>query len=82
MTRKYVGLDERGHRCAESHHRAKLSDHDVDLIRELQEKHGLSLREIAEKFGCGKSTVRDMVKYRRRTAYPVRWVRVKEEARP
>ena len=82
MARRYIGVDERGCRCGESHHRARLSDADVDLIRALREEYGLSLRAIALKFGCSKSTVRDIVDYRRRTAYPVRWKRAPETTLP
>jgi transposase len=47
----------------EKHHNAKLSDHDVSLIRQLSEQHGLNYRQLAEKFDSKISTVRDIVKY-------------------
>lgn len=72
---KLVGISESGSRVGETHHRAKLSDHDIDLIRELHEE-GLSYREIAIKFCVGKSTVRDIVKCRRRWQTPVTWRKV------
>lgn len=72
---KLVGISESGSRVGETHHRAKLSDHDIDLIRELHEE-GLSYREIALKFCVGKSTVRDIVKCRRRWQTPVTWRKV------
>lgn len=40
----------KGYRVGEIHHRAKLTDHDVDLIIELREKYKLTYTDIAEKF--------------------------------
>jgi DNA-binding XRE family transcriptional regulator len=47
----------------EHHHRAKLTNHDVDLIRELREEHGMTYRELAEKFEVSMWTIRDITKY-------------------
>lgn len=52
----------------ERHHRAKLSDDDVRLMRELREKHGLPYSEIAAKFECSLWTARDIVTYATRAA--------------
>jgi hypothetical protein len=60
-SKTYVVVNERGRRIGESHPRARLTDHEIDLIRELAEdevdavtgkliRKGLSYREIAEKF--------------------------------
>lgn len=76
-----VGMSEKGARIGETHPRAKLSDADVDLIRDLHEA-GLSYRQIVAKFDeedgprPSKSTVRDIVKCRRRWGRPVAWKRV------
>lgn len=75
-----VGVSEKGARVGETHPRAKLSDADVDLIRELHEA-GLSYRQIVLKFDedhlqVSKSTVRDIVKCRRRWGLVVAWKRV------
>lgn len=67
MSTKFIGISESGSRCGETHHRAKLTDHDVDLIRELHEEHGLSYGVLAVKFEVSKSTIRDLCRYRRRT---------------
>lgn len=77
MIYKFIGLSESGTRVGETHHRAKLTDHDIDLIRELHEE-GLSYKVIAEKFDIGKSTVADIVKCRRRWQLPVKWRRAVE----
>jgi IS30 family transposase len=75
MNYKLIGLSEQGSRVGETHPRAKLTDHDVDLIRELHEA-GLSYRVIAIKFSVAKSTVRDIVKCRRRWQFVASWRRV------
>ncbi len=72
-----VGLSELHKRCGETHPRARLTDHDVDLIRELHEYHGLSYSVLAEKFDSSKSAIADICRYRRRANRPVRWKRAK-----
>lgn len=67
-----VGVSESGYRCGETHHRAKLSDHDIDLIRDLHEE-GLGYRRIAAKFEISPSAVRHIVKCNRRFLIPVRF---------
>jgi hypothetical protein len=54
-----------GWKRGESHHRSRLSDDDVRLMRELREE-GLTYREIAEKFECSIWTARDIADYRTR----------------
>lgn len=77
---KLVGVDERGNRVGEDHPRAKLTDHEVDLIRELWETRaewGGSVRKIAEKFEVGKSQIHEIVTFRSRTDYPTGFRRVR-----
>lgn len=64
IKRRLVRVNERGRRIGEDHHRAKLTDADIELVLELREM-GLSYGAIAGKFddilgGIGKSTVRDI----------------------
>ena len=71
-----VGVDENGNRVGEDHPRAKLTDHEVELIRELYETRaewGGSARKIAEKFEVSKSTVVMIANYQRRATTPVGW---------
>ena len=62
-----TGKTERGngHRVGETHHRAKLSDHEVELIRLLRES-GMSTVEIARKFECARTNISEIVNYRTR----------------
>ena len=60
-----------GHRCGETHHRARLTDDQVREMRRLYEdwkakgsRKGYAT--LAAIFGCAKSTARDIVTYRRR----------------
>ena len=54
-----------GHRVGESHNRAKLTDHDVELIRQLHEG-GMKQIVIAKKFDCSPANISEIVNYRHR----------------
>lgn len=69
---RMVGRTEAGRPSGESHPMAKISDRDVDLIRQLHEE-GLGYRAIARKFELSRYTVRDIVKCNRRYATAVRF---------
>lgn len=67
---RQVWVNERGHVIGEDHHRAKLTDEDVDLVHALHAE-GLSYRQIALKLdhvpgGVSKSAVRAIVTGARR----------------
>lgn len=72
---KIIALGEKGKRIGESHHRSRLTDAQVDEIRELREEEGMSYGRLAERFGSKKSTIRDICKYLTRVQVAVRWVR-------
>ena len=56
-----------GHARGENHPKVFLSDADCELIRESYGDGGaVSYAQLAEKFECSKSTVRDIVKCRTR----------------
>ena len=46
-----------------NHHQSKLSDHEVDLIRELHDE-GLSIRSIANKMEVDRRAISQIVEYR------------------
>lgn len=79
---KLVGLNANGKRCGETHHRAKLSDEDVDTILYLHFEARLSFSEIARKWDddvtISKSTVRDICRGKTRAEMPVFFKPVKE----
>lgn len=72
---RWVGVSERGKRCGEWHGRAKLTQVQVDEIRELREEHCVSLDKLAMHFGISIRTVRDIVSYRIWATTPARFKR-------
>jgi hypothetical protein len=70
--REMVTYNERGNRIGESNPRAKLTDHEVDLLREMRDErkpdgsHRYSLGFLALRFKQPKSTVQDICSGRRR----------------
>lgn len=56
-----------GHRIGDSHPRTKLSDRDVELIRQLHERHGIGYGTIAKKFDTPRSTIATICRYQTRT---------------
>lgn len=64
-------MNEKGYRIGAAHHLAKISDEDVDLIRQLHP--ALSYREIAEKFGVHKSTVQKIISCETRGQFADNW---------
>jgi hypothetical protein len=62
--RRLIRVNEGGRRIGEGHHRAKLTDADVELIYSMLDA-GMGYARIAAKFddipgGVGKSTIRDI----------------------
>lgn len=72
-----VAVNDRGYRIGETHHRAKLSDAEIEAILYLHDA-GLSFGAIAAKWDepgrqISKSTVRDVVHGARRAQVPARY---------
>lgn len=87
MPRRVISIGPNGGRIGESHANAKLTDHDVDLIRELateRDEHGrvvkpgLSYRVLARKFEVSKGCIQKIVQCLRRAQVAVRTVSVSE----
>lgn len=57
-----------GHRCGESHQRARLSDAQVRDIRARYVAYVVSYGRLAREFGCAESTIRDIVTFRTRVS--------------
>lgn len=66
MNKLMIGVNEHGLRVGEDHQRAHLTDHEVDQLRELHEEHCACYRDLADWFGCPKSTVASICQYSRR----------------
>ncbi|MDR5743268.1 helix-turn-helix domain-containing protein [Caballeronia sp. LZ029] len=59
-------------RVGQDHQRAKLSNRDVELIRQMHEEK-ITRRVIAEKFGVSVSLVDKVANYRRRVQVATRY---------
>ncbi len=53
-------------KLGENNRKAKLSDQDIDYIRELREDYGLTLKSIADKFEVHEGTVSKICSYKAR----------------
>jgi hypothetical protein len=80
---KYVGINEtRTARVGEGHQHAKLTDAQVDQIRDEYEDGvegrgpRIGYRALAKKWNVPKRTIRDIVNYNRRNHWPAHWKRV------
>lgn len=60
-----ISRNHTNHRVGETHGKARLSDAEVREIRQLH-ANGIGYRRLARRYGCGQSTVRDIVQYRTR----------------
>lgn len=72
MARITVGVNEKGLRVGEDHQRATLTDHDVELMRQLREE-GIGYKRLAKIFDTSVRNVRDIVNYKRRVSTPTAW---------
>lgn len=70
-----IQIGEYGRRVGESHGRAKLTDHEIDLIRKLKEE-GMSAAAIAEKMEISKRYVYKVVNFERRACVVAEYKRV------
>jgi len=55
-----------GHRCGESHQKAKLTDAQVREMRRRNQEDGIGFVLLGREFGCSKWTARDIVQYHTR----------------
>jgi DNA invertase Pin-like site-specific DNA recombinase len=67
-----VALNEKGLRVGETHVNAKLTDAQVEQIREANTQ-GVSYRLLADRFGHSKSAIAKICRYERRNQIPVNW---------
>ncbi len=72
MKSKTIQIGEYGKRVGQTHGMAKLTDHEIDLVRQLREQ-GMPAKEIAEKFEVSKRYVYKLVNYERRASVVAEW---------
>lgn len=80
---KLVALNESGtQRIGEDHPRAKLTDAQVEAMRDdfeaypVGDPRHLGYRALAKKYGCSKRTARDICNFVKRNQWASRWKRV------
>lgn len=73
--KRLVAVNERGHVVGESHGRAVLTDHDVDLVFALRED-GMSIGKIAKAMEVSKGCIQHILEGRNRSHVVVTWRRV------
>lgn len=71
--RKDVAVGERGVPLGEDHPGAKLTDEQVEHMRELYEEGLVGYRALAKAFGVSRDTARQICIFRRRATTPVDW---------
>lgn len=81
MKTHIVGVNDRGLRVGDSHHNARLTDGEVDLLLALRDE-GWSYQALAEKFEISKSGVRHICRGRNRCQAPSRYKRVHVPKKP
>ncbi|NYT45128.1 hypothetical protein H0A64_09870 [Alcaligenaceae bacterium] len=72
MEKRVVGVNDRGLRVGDSHHKARLTDSEVDLLLALRDE-GWSYRALAEKFDISKSSAHKICQGHRRCQAPSRY---------
>lgn len=67
--KRLVAVNENGSRIGQDHHRATLSDHEIELMRRMHEEfpvghpEHVGYRRLATKFDCTKTAVRKICNY-------------------
>lgn len=70
---KLIAVNELGRRIGEDHQHARLTNEQVDRIRDLHELHGLKYQQLADMFQVSKSMIAGVCQYRRRAQTPFGW---------
>lgn len=72
---RLVAVNERGRRIGEDHPLARLTDGEVELIRQLHEE-GMSYAVLAEKFEVSRWAIGRICRYERRAQTPAAFNKV------
>jgi hypothetical protein len=73
---KFISTNDRGYRIGESHHNSKLTDKEVEEIRDLHEFGNMPYRFIAREYGVCKTIVAEICRYEKRCQTAVDWKKV------
>lgn len=72
MARRMIGVSDMGHPVGEDHHRARLTNAEVDQMRDMRDA-GMMYKDIARHFGVPITTVASICLWQRRVATAVAW---------
>lgn len=70
-----IQIGEYGKRVGETHGRAKLGDHEIDLVHQLKEE-GMSSTEIADKMEISRRYVYNLANFERRASIVAQYRRM------
>lgn len=56
----------KGRRAGEQHPNARLTDHEIETMRDLHQHHGFGYRRLARIFECSRGYARKVCKFERR----------------
>lgn len=73
---RYVATNDRGMRIGQYHPNAKLTDQEVEQIRDLHEFAGWGYRKIAQAYGVEKACVAKICRYEQRVETFNNWKRI------
>lgn len=72
----YVPVNENGMRIGQHHWNAKLTDDQIQEIRDLHEDENLSYGQLAKQFNTSKEAIAKICRYERRAQTPDRWKKI------
>lgn len=76
MNHRLVAVNDDGLLIGEDHPRAKLTDAQVDEMRDLREDDRWTIPALARRFGVSVSTVHAITTYQSRAQRPAGWKRI------
>jgi hypothetical protein len=76
---KKVPVNEYGKRIGEGHPRSRLTDEQIDRIRDLHEDHNLTYLQLGEMYSVPRTTIASICQYARRAQTPFGWKRLQVE---
>jgi len=68
-----VAYNDRGWRVGEGHPKARLTDAQIEQIRDEYEAGGVGYRRLSARWGISRRSVRDIVHFNRRNQWAARW---------
>lgn len=71
--RRVIALNDIGRQIGQGHHRATLTDDQIEAMRDRHENDGIGYRRLAKEFGCSRTHAQDVCNYRRRNHWTDRY---------